>query len=161
MSELDFIQLIGLGMTLTEYCATFLEGETPHFEAENLHFECTQCGECCERPGMIYLDDDDIDRIATYLEIDEAEMKRDRLTHDHGTWVIKVTRRRKCCFYVDKKCTVHPIKPQQCKSYPFWPENVCTAPEWREAKTHCEGIGRGREYDAETVRRILVGLEPS
>lgn len=159
MKDLDLVPLVGLGMSLVEYCATYLEGEVPYFEDEALRFECTQCGACCERPGVIYMEDEDIARIAEHLKISVEEVQSEMLTQEGGLWVIKVTRSRQCRFYVDKKCTIHDIKPLQCKSYPFWPENVCTRADWLEVKPDCEGIDKGRSYDAETVRRILVGLE--
>ena len=50
---------------------------------------------------------------------------------------------RQCEFLVDHRCTIHPVKPAQCRLFPFWPELVRNREAWRRAGAHCPGIGQG------------------
>lgn len=41
------------------------------------------------------------------------------------------------------RCTVHRERPTQCRTWPFWPENLKSPRAWRQAGSECEGIGQG------------------
>lgn len=41
------------------------------------------------------------------------------------------------------RCTVHRERPTQCRTWPFWPENLKSPRTWRQAGRECEGIERG------------------
>lgn len=41
------------------------------------------------------------------------------------------------------RCTVHKERPMQCRTWPFWPENLRSRRTWRQAASECEGIERG------------------
>lgn len=41
------------------------------------------------------------------------------------------------------RCTVHRERPTQCRTWPFWPENLKSRRTWRQAGRNCEGIERG------------------
>lgn len=41
------------------------------------------------------------------------------------------------------RCSVHRERPMQCRTWPFWPENLKSARTWRTAARECEGIDRG------------------
>lgn len=58
------------------------------------------------------------------------------------------------------RCRVHPVKPAQCRTFPFWDELLDDRRAWRAAKRTCEGIDHpgGREYTAEEIERLRRGL---
>jgi Fe-S-cluster containining protein len=41
------------------------------------------------------------------------------------------------------RCTVHRERPMQCRTWPFWPENLKSPRTWRQAGRECEGIDSG------------------
>ena len=47
--------------------------------------------------------------------------------------------------------------PQQCRTWPFWPENCSSRQAWEGAKAAapCPGMGRGKLVPAEEVHAIL------
>lgn len=54
-------------------------------------------------------------------------------------WVIK-NKNGNCPFFKDGKCGIYEIRPIQCKTFPYWPENFAN----QEAlKKICPGIGEG------------------
>jgi len=49
------------------------------------------------------------------------------------------------------------VRPQQCRTYPFWPEIVETRGAWQEEARRCEGMGRGPVIPLAEIRRRLFG----
>ncbi len=45
-----------------------------------------------------------------------------------------------CIFLKDKKCMVYQARPVQCRTYPWWKENLRTPESWKLASEGCEGI---------------------
>lgn len=48
-----------------------------------------------------------------------------------------------CHFLKDGGCSIHPVKPTQCRTYPFWPSIVASRAMWKIEATFCPGIGKG------------------
>lgn len=40
-------------------------------------------------------------------------------------------------------CNAHQSRPLQCRTWPFWPDNLRSPRSWKKAAKDCEGIGRG------------------
>ncbi|MFH1721624.1 MAG: YkgJ family cysteine cluster protein [Candidatus Altiarchaeota archaeon] len=74
-------------------------------------FECICCGNCC-RFRTIDLTKEDIKRIesAGHKGFHEKFGKGERLKRNKG----------RCVFVVDDKCSIHEIKPEICKKFPFF-----------------------------------------
>lgn len=45
-----------------------------------------------------------------------------------------------CVFLKDKKCQVYGARPLQCRTYPWWPQNLRSQHSWEETSQVCEGI---------------------
>jgi Fe-S-cluster containining protein len=45
-----------------------------------------------------------------------------------------------CIFLKDKKCTLYNVRPVQCQTFPWWPQNLNSPLEWEETARECEGI---------------------
>jgi hypothetical protein len=45
-----------------------------------------------------------------------------------------------CVFLDGKKCNIYESRPQQCRAFPWWPENLKNKEAWEETKKRCEGI---------------------
>jgi Fe-S-cluster containining protein len=64
-----------------------------------------------------------------------------------------------CRFLKGKRCSVYEGRPAQCRTWPFWPENM-NAKTWNtEVVGFCAGIGKGRLYTAAEIRKRLK-LDP-
>lgn len=51
-------------------------------------------------------------------------------------------------------CSIYPVRPAQCRTWPFWPENLATPEDWGRAAKSCPGMDRGRFYPIEQIRII-------
>ncbi len=45
-----------------------------------------------------------------------------------------------CIFLQGKQCTIYPVRPAQCQTFPFWPGVLHSPDSWKETARHCEGI---------------------
>ena len=61
-----------------------------------------------------------------------------------------------CVFLSDKKCTVYEGRPAQCRTWPFWPENM-NAKIWNtEVAKFCPGVGKGRVHTPQEIEKQLA-----
>ena len=47
-------------------------------------------------------------------------------------------------FLRDKRCSVYKSRPVQCRTWPFWPENMNSKIWNNEISKNCPGIGKGK-----------------
>ncbi len=45
-----------------------------------------------------------------------------------------------CVFLEGKRCSIYEDRPTQCRTYPWWSENVENPESWLEEGIRCEGI---------------------
>jgi hypothetical protein len=118
------------------------EDEQQPWYKNGLRFQCTGCGQCCTgAPGYIWVTEQEIAAIAQYLNYDLKTFTE--------TYVIEVNGRLSlrehvspydCVFLKDKKCQIYPVRPKQCRTFPWWPRHLGSKQAWEEAARECEGI---------------------
>ncbi len=126
-----------------------------------LHFECLQCGRCCSGPsaGYIWVTRPEIKIIADFLKISEGQVRQEYLRRvGLRTTIIEHPLTKDCMFLQEangpKKCMIYPVRPSQCRIWPFWPENLANPNAWNKAAQKCPGINRGRRYSVEEIEKI-------
>ncbi len=119
------------------------------------------CGRCCAGPGegYIWVARPEVELIARHLGLTPDEVRQKYLRRvGLRTTIIEDPLTRDCIFLqvVDgrKQCVVYPVRPGQCRSWPFWPENLLGPDEWNRAAVKCPGVNRGRRYSFEEIERI-------
>jgi len=120
-----------------------------------LRFECTGCGDCCRRPGYVYFDHDDEVRAAEFLGMSAETFREGYLEVLDEEWVLNVPPDSACPFLLDDACTIHPARPKQCATYPFWSEIVNKPGGWVKERKECPGIDRGRVYSWDEIESLL------
>jgi len=126
---------------------------------DGLRFTCTRCGNCCTgEPGFVWVSDEELGTLAAFLgePLEQVTKLYTRESHRGPTLREKVN--GDCVFYDRKKgCTVYPVRPRQCRTWPFWESNVATPEAWHETCQVCPGSGHGELISAEEItRRIKV-----
>lgn len=118
-----------------------IQDEEPWY-AEGLHFECTGCGQCCTgSPGYVWVNEDEITTMADYLQISTNLFKRRYLRRVEGRWsLVEHSKTYDCIFLKDNKCEIYSARPIQCRTFPWWPQQLRSKEAWLEAAKHCEGI---------------------
>ena len=121
--------------------------------AEALRFECQPgCTECCRQKGFVYLSESDILRIAGHLRLTPAEFERQYVFRTSRRARLRVPAVATCYFLFEGGCSIHVVKPTQCRIFPFWPELVESRREWKKTARYCPGIGKGPLIQIDTAR---------
>ena len=106
-------------------------------------FECKMCGECCQGQG-ITLKDEEIKRIARFLDMKEDEFKERYCNRKRGRYELKTADSNYCIFLKkkgkNKVCGIHPVKPELCKRWPFFNAIISDEDEWKMVKDFCPGM---------------------
>lgn len=115
--------------------------------AHGLRFKCTECGQCCTgAPGYTWVTEQEVIAIADYLKLSVEEFGRRyvRQVEDRLALLeypqIHNSQNYDCVFLKDKKCQIYSVRPKQCRTFPWWPQNLSSEEEWRQAAQRCEGI---------------------
>jgi uncharacterized protein len=127
-----------------------------------LCFECAQCGRCCSGPGegYIWVGGEEAVRIARFLGITEHDLKKKYLKRVGWRMsVIEEATTKDCIFLHNhdgiKTCAIYDVRPNQCRTWPFWRHNIESARTWHEAATHCRGMNSGRQYSPGEIERLV------
>lgn len=130
-----------------------------YYRLAKLRFECTQCGRCCAgRPGdTIAVNHSEQSAIVRYLAITERWFKRRYLWRvEDGSHSLRLNDDGRCSLLDETgRCRVYPVRPIQCRTYPFWPELVANKAAWEYEARACEGIGRGPVVSREKIEAAL------
>jgi Fe-S-cluster containining protein len=132
------------------------ESKSPWY-GDGLAFSCTRCGACCTgAPGYVWVSPEEIARLAQFRgeTVEQFTAKFVRQVNDSYSLIEKPGGD---CIFWDKHagCTVYSARPDQCQTWPFWPENVETPQDWDYVRSVCPGSGTGRLY---TVDEIVSSL---
>jgi Fe-S-cluster containining protein len=107
-------------------------------------FTCTQCGKCCTGAGDVHITEEEALAIARKTRRPVAAFTKSR--SPAVGWRLLRDRPRDplggCIFLGSdgKTCTIHDVRPAQCRLYPWWP-GLMAAEEWQaEADAVCEGF---------------------
>lgn len=130
-----------------------------------LAFACQQCGRCCAGPeeGYIWISKDEIARAAEVLGVTAERFKR-RYTMRVGVRYTLIEKRpSNDCIFLTRPpegpvgCQIYEARPLQCRTWPFWSENLGSARAWQRAAEGCPGMNQGRWYSLEQIEAIRQG----
>jgi Fe-S-cluster containining protein len=118
-----------------------------------MRFECQPgCTACCEQKGFVYITEDDLNNIARFLGMTPEAFERRFVYRTRNLRRLRVPKDSQCFFLNSSGCSIHAVKPVQCRAFPFWPELVEDRKEWHKTASYCPGIGKGDLVQIETAR---------
>lgn len=106
---------------------------------------CTMCGKCCTGEGEIWLAPEEVTRIAKHLNLSTQrflDTHCKQYSKYKGWRMLKTREDSSACIFLgaDNKCSIHTVRPNQCSTYPWWPE-LTEDREWDwERENVCEGF---------------------
>ena len=126
-----------------------------------LHFDCSQCCDCCSGPkeGYIWATRQEIKFIADFLKMPENEFRK-KYTKRKGlrTTLIENRATKDCIFLQQvngkKTCVIYQVRPNQCRTWPFWSSNLETPHAWNDTARSCPGINRGKYFSFEKIEEL-------
>lgn len=130
---------------------------------DGLCFDCRQSGNCCSgAPGYVWVTKAEIRRIAEFLgkadgRLDPAQFRRVvlrfSLTEERNGDCVFLRRNGKRA-----SCAIYPVRPKQCRTWPFWTENLRTMDAWEASAESCPGMNRGKRHDVAQIERVRAGF---
>jgi len=128
--------------------------------ARGLRFGCTRCNRCCTGPpGYVWVHRREIVRIADFLKMPVPDFARQYCRKVWWRVSLKERPNGDCVLLTPEGCRIYPVRPRQCRTFPFWEQNLRSRECWEALKNRCPGVGRGRIYSAQDIRRIMAGKE--
>lgn len=129
----------------------------PSFWDQGIRFECQGSGKCCTSRGsygFVYLSLKDRQVFAKHFGLSTREFTRRYCAKTRGWFHLK-EERKECIFLDGNRCTAYAARPTQCRTWPFWPENM-NARAWnRDVVSFCPGVGKGRLYSKEEIQKLV------
>jgi len=109
---------------------------------KGLHFKCLKCSKCCcGFPGYVWINEDEIEKISKFLKISKKPFLKKYTRYVSGLISLKENLiNYDCCFLKNKKCIIYEVRPKQCKTFPFWENNLKDLNSWQALKKYCPGI---------------------
>jgi len=105
-------------------------------------FQCTKCGKCCYGPGNVYFSKKELIQIKKFLKLDNQQwnlLKKKIIYKNKNELYIHKTHNK--CYFLNKKnqCSIYPVRPLQCRSFPFWPSFFSNKKELELLIKNCPG----------------------
>lgn len=109
---------------------------------DGLKFKCTGCGGCCTgEPGYVWVNREEMETMAARLGITLEKFIQTYTRQIFGRYSLRENRvTYDCVFLKGKECAVYEARPLQCRTFPWWKENLESPVTWEETKRRCEGI---------------------
>lgn len=123
-------------------------------------FRCTACGNCCRGPGSVFFTPDELEAAFRHLAVHGEDRERWRrlvVQGEHNGYLVHRT--AGACRFLgsDNRCTVYPVRPLQCRTFPFWPSTFADRKQLEATARECPGTmspdGAGFSLLA-TARRV-------
>ncbi len=128
---------------------------TPWYH-EGLRFNCTQCGNCCTGgPGVVWVTEEEIKAIAEFRGLSLGEMRINHTRLVAGRVSLREFANGDCTFLDGRtrRCTIYPVRPVQCRTWPFWNSNLETPTTWQRARAICPGMDQGDLVQLEVIQQ--------
>jgi Fe-S-cluster containining protein len=146
--------------------------------AGGLRFTCTQCGNCCTgSPGHVWISIEEITRLAAHLKILPEQVVERYCRKVNGRFSLRERRNLRgeydCIFLQERRierrggdapdsrvvhsqriCTIYEARPLQCRTWPFWSDNLKTQAAWERAARRCPGMNSGQHYTRPRIEAL-------
>ena len=128
--------------------------ETSPWYQEGIRFACRRCGRCCAgEPGVVWVNAREVHAMSLHLGISTDDF-RVRFLRRVSFRISLRERPNGDCVLLDNGCSVYPVRPRQCRSFPFWKEALHSPESFKQAIRSCPGVGSGKLYSPAEIDRI-------
>ena len=132
--------------------------EIKNWYQDGLQFKCTGCGKCCTgSPGYVFLSDSDLVSLSNHFKMSSKDFaKKYTRQVDDQLALLEDQTSYDCVFLKNNQCIAYEARPVQCRTFPWWIENLRTIDDWNEAALRCEGINH---KDAPLISAVEIEAE--
>ncbi|MDR1385427.1 MAG: YkgJ family cysteine cluster protein [Planctomycetaceae bacterium] len=126
----------------------------PLWYQNGLQFGCRQCGRCCiGEPGYVWVNEEEITTIAEHLGLNRS-MFIANFVRNVGKRKSIVEISNGDCIFFDSEirgCKLYEVRPTQCRTWPFWNQNIDTPSSWKKTAKFCSGCNKGELHTLEEI----------
>ena len=132
---------------------------TKKIYSKGMRFQCQKSSNCCVSRGsygFVYLSKKDILRLSKYTDLSIKDFIKLYCEKTDGFVHFKENRKNGRCQFLEKKrCSIYAARPTQCRTWPFWNENM-NAKTWNNnISKNCPGIGKGKVIKKDQILKFL------
>ena len=124
-----------------------------------IKFSCQSSGNCCVsrgKHGYVYLSKKDLKKLSSHFKLEIKDFKMEYCSKTDGFIHLKeISKNEECIFLKNTKCKVYKNRPTQCRTWPFWPENMNSKIWNKDVVNFCPGIGKGKLINMEKIENVL------
>ncbi len=139
--------------------------------APGLSFTCTQCGNCCTGPtGYVWFTSDESKAMAAHLNLTQAAFEKQYshvLFGKRSLTEVEIEPGKFDCIFLTRDdetgrtgCSIYPVRPTQCRTWPFWPDNLKSPRHWEQAAQTCPGMKQGGDFIPIDEIRVRLKSNP-
>jgi Fe-S-cluster containining protein len=104
---------------------------------------------------------DELKSIAEYLgkTVNEVRLEHTRLV---GRRISLTERSNGDCTFFDSQtrhCKIYPVRPKQCRTWPFWNSNLESPETWDDTQRHCPGAGHGAFFSLDEIKARAAEID--
>lgn len=133
--------------------------DTKKWYKDGLPFTCTECGNCCTGPpGYVWLCEDEIKLISQFLGRSDGRLADEQIRAIGARHSLTERDNGDCVFLQHlpggkRICQIYPVRPLQCRTWPFWNSNLQSERSWQGAGRTCPGIDSGQLHPLEHIEQ--------
>ena len=134
------------------------------FYEKGIKFECQGSGKCCSSRGAygyVYLTEEDRKNIAELLKITTAGFTKKYCKKVEDIYCLKEEYfpdgeiNPDCRYLEGTRCGIYKARPTQCRTWPFWPENMTPRAWNKNVASFCPGVNKGKLFTKKQIDTIL------
>lgn len=97
--------------------------------------------------------------MAAYLKMPVDEFKKNYVRRVGHRYSLIEKKPSNDCIFLSRDgkkmgCKIYPVRPIQCRTWPFWTENLKSPDHWNSAAQGCAGINKGKLYPIDSIEKI-------
>jgi Fe-S-cluster containining protein len=130
---------------------------------DGLQFECQVCGRCCTGgSGYVWVSQEEINNIAAQMGLAPL------IFEQVFVWTVRPKKRSlkeypngDCVLLNDKTrcCRIYSERPVQCRTWPFWSQNLISPNTWAATASTCSGCNTGKHHSLEEIEERRKAFE--
>jgi Fe-S-cluster containining protein len=132
-----------------------MSNDTEPWYKDGLRFECQCCGGCCTgEPGYVWVNQDDIKALSAEMKLSAVLFERAFVYNvNNFKRSLKEYPNGDCVLLDEKKrcCKTYNNRPMQCRTWPFWSDNIYSQESWDLTAQFCPGCNKGKLYTKEEI----------
>ena len=99
----------------------------------------------------------DLKRFSKYFKLSLKAFKKKycQITDGFIHLIEKNNLNGKCIFLKQNRCSVYKSRPSQCRTWPFWNENMNPKVWNKDISINCPGIGKGNKIKSDSIKKFL------